>query len=77
MFEISTVRFVDEWPRHFAHRSRAHLGVSAGLAHAPAGFRMERTARWRERHVRKQQQITNENLLCSFVNRFPPLSGAV
>jgi hypothetical protein len=25
----------------------------------------------------KQQQITNENLLCSFVNTFPPLSGAV
>jgi len=27
--------------------------------------------------ARKQQQITNENLLCSFLNRFPHLLGAV
>jgi hypothetical protein len=38
MLEICTVRFVDDWPRHFAHRFRARFGAAWHEARRPYFF---------------------------------------
>jgi hypothetical protein len=43
----------------------------------PGGFLYGAAGPMARTPVRKQQQITNENFLCLFLNRLPQLSGAV